>query len=175
VIDDPRYPIGPFHYQPAASPAVRSAWIDRIATQPARLEAATSGLGPAALDSPYREGGWTVRQVVHHLADSHLNAYCRCKLALTEDRPIIKPYDQDRWAEGADYRAEIGVSLALLARLHERWVMVLRSLDEPAFRRTFRHPEEQIEVSVERMVASYAWHGDHHIGHVVRLRELRGW
>lgn len=172
---DLRYPIGPFRYDAPADDAARTALIDRIATQPARLEAAAAGLSRPQLDTPYRDGGWTVRQLVHHLADSHLNAYCRCRLALTEERPAIKPYDQDGWARGADYGMEIDVSLALLARLHERWVVLLRSLDAAALRRTFFHPEDGIEVSLERAIATYAWHGDHHIGHVLALRERRGW
>jgi len=175
VSPDPRYPIGPFRFEAPPDDAALAALIDRIATQPTRLEAATSGLSRSQLDTPYREGGWTVRQLVHHVADSHLNAYCRCRLALTEDRPVIKPYDQDGWVRGADYAMEIGVSLTLLARLHERWVTLLRSLDDAALRRTFFHPEDQIEVSLEEAIAAYAWHGDHHIAHVNALRERQGW
>src|SRR5438309_1887608 len=135
-MDDPRYPIGKFEGQ-----GDLRQWIDEIAAAPSQLRAAVQGLTPRQLDTPYRPGGWTVRQVVHHLPDSHLNSYVRFKLALTEDEPIIKPYAEDRWAELADTKSTpIEVSLSMLDSLHDRWVRLLRSLTPEEWKRTFRHP-----------------------------------
>lgn len=139
-----------------------------------RLRAAVEGLTEAQLDTPYRPGGWTVRQVVHHVPDSHLNAYIRMKLALTEDGPTIKPYDENLWAELSDSRMPVDASLSLMDALHRRWVTVLRSLQPADFARTFLHPEAGV-VSLDRLIALYAWHGRHHVAHITSLRQRMGW
>jgi hypothetical protein len=137
---------------------------------------AIAGLSGSQLDTPYRPGGWTVRQVVHHVPDSHMNAYVRCKLALTEDQPTIKPYEEARWAELVDGRtASPDVSLALLESLHARWALLLRSLTPEDFTRTFRHPEHAGILTVDWMLAMYSWHGRHHVAHITTLREREGW
>ena len=150
--------------------------IDEIAAAPVRMREAVRGLSEQQLDTPYRDGGWTVRQVVHHVPDSHLNAYCRLKLALTEDEPTIRPYDEATWAELEDSRSTpIEVSLTLLESLHARWVGLLRSLKDDDFRRTFRHPEHGGVQTLDWLVAMYSWHGRHHVGHITSLRERHGW
>lgn len=147
--------------------AERAGAIDAIAAAPAALRAAVAGMTDADLDTPYRPGGWTVRQVVHHLPDSHMNAYVRLKLALTEERPTIRPYDEARWAELPDSRdVPVEVSLALLEALHLRWVALLRALPPASFERTLIHPEWPEPMSLDRLVALYAWHGRHHVAHV---------
>ena len=149
--------------------------IDQIAEAPAKLRAAVEGLSPEQLDTTYRPGGWTVRQVVHHLPDSHLNSYVRFKLALTEDQPTIKPYHEDRWAELEDGRnAPVELSLSLLESLHARWVLLLRSLTAEDLARTFNHPELGI-IRLDTNVSLYAWHGRHHIAQITSLRERMGW
>jgi uncharacterized damage-inducible protein DinB len=173
---DPRYPIGPFAYGGPADAAGRAALIESIAATPARLRAAVAGLDDAQLDTPYRDGGWTVRQVVHHVPDSHLNAYTRCKLAVTEDRPTIKPYDEAAWAGLDDARTlPVDVSLALLEALHVRWVHFLRSLPDGAWAREISHPEWDAPMALDKLLALYAWHGRHHEAHVVGLRRRMGW
>src|SRR5580698_5253857 len=138
---DPRFPIGKFHAPESFSPEDRDRWIGTIASAPARLRAAVTGLSPAQLDTPYREGGWTIRQVVHHVPESHMNAYIRFKLALTEDEPTVKPYMEDRWADTAEVQSTpLEISLSMLESLHDRWVRLLRLMDEAQFARTFRHP-----------------------------------
>ena len=174
-MSDPRYPIGKFKFEGPFSDAERTTCINAITNAPAAMRAAVSGLSPEQLDTPYRDGGWTVRQVVHHVPDSHMNAYVRYKLALTEDEPTIKPYAEDRWAELADTReTPIEVSLALLENLHTRWVRLLRSLKPEEWKRQFRHPELGL-VSLEKNLALYAWHGKHHVAHVTELRKRMGW
>jgi uncharacterized damage-inducible protein DinB len=149
--------------------------IDEIAETPQRLRAAIRAMSDEQLDTMYRPGGWTVRQVVHHVPDSHLNSYVRFKLALTEEEPTIRPYDEDRWAMLEDSRlTPPEVSLALLDALHERWVTLLCSLAPEDFRRTFRHPELGL-VSLNKNVALYAWHGRHHVAHITSLSERMGW
>jgi uncharacterized damage-inducible protein DinB len=149
--------------------------IEGIALAPTRLRAAVEKLSPEQLDTPYRPDGWTVRQVVHHLPDSHLNAYTRLKLALTEEEPTIKPYDEGRWAELADARrAPIEVSLSLFEALHHRWVLLLRGLPAADFARTFRHPELGV-FTIDKQLALYEWHGRHHVAHITTLRERMGW
>jgi len=171
---DLRYPIGPFELEGAPTDEEVRRAIDHIAEAPAKLRAAVDGLSQEQLDTPYRPGGWTVRQVVHHVPDSHLNSYCRFKLALTEDEPTIKPYHEDRWAELEDSRATpIEVSLALLESLHKRWVMLLRSLGPDDFKRGFRHPELGV-VSLAQNVCLYGWHGRHHTAQITSLRERMG-
>jgi hypothetical protein len=173
---DLRYPIGRFQFDGDASPQNREQWIEEIAAAPARLRAAVDGLTGAQLDTPYREGGWSVRQVVHHLPDSHLNAYTRIKLALTEDEPTIKPYEEARWAELPDgRRGEIEPSLYLLEYLHHRWLMLLRQLTAADFDRRFRHPEHGRIFKVSETLAMYAWHGRHHVAHITSLRKRMGW
>jgi hypothetical protein len=173
---DLRYPIGKFELVGEVTATQRAGWITEIADAPARLRAAIDGLSAEQIETPYRPGGWTVRQVVHHVPDSHLNAYTRFKLALTEDEPTIKPYDEARWAELGDSRAApLDVSLTLLAALHERWVALLRSLKRGDFARTFRHPELGRAITLEWALGMYAWHGRHHVGHITSLRERMGW
>jgi DinB superfamily len=168
-MEDLQYPIGKFEWGGSASEEQLRQWVDEIAAAPAQLRAAVDGLSPEQLDTPYRPGGWTVRQVVHHVPDSHLNSYVRFRLALTEPEPTIKPYDQERWAELSDSRtAPIEVSLSLLESLHGRWVILLRSLTAADWKRTFRHPELGV-VNLERTAALYAWHGCHHVAHITSM------
>jgi len=172
---DPRYPIGKFSFSGPTSEAQRKQLIDDVAQAPAALRSAVAGLNPKQTATPYREGGWTVRQVVHHVPESHMNAYIRFKLALTEDDPTIKPYMEDRWARTEDVEATpLEVSLAMLDLLHDRWVRLLRSLKPEDWKRTFRHPELG-SVSLEKNLALYAWHGKHHVAHVTELRKRMGW
>jgi uncharacterized damage-inducible protein DinB len=176
AVVDLRYPIGPFRFDGNASTARREQWIGDVAAAPAQLRAAVAGLTSAQLDTPYREGGWTVRQVVHHVPDSHLNAYTRIKLALTEEEPTIKPYDEGRWAELPDAReGEIEPSLDLLEHLHQRWLMLLRQLKTADFSRQFRHPEHGRIFKLSEVLALYAWHGRHHVAHITALRHRMGW
>ena len=172
---DPRYPIGKFVYDGPPTEQQRSEFIANIEQTPAALRAAVKGLTPQQLDTPYRDGGWTVRQVVHHVPESHMNAYIRFKLALTEDEPTIKPYEEDRWAKLPDAQAvPIEVSLALLDSLHTRFVQVLRGMKNDDWKRTFRHPEQGI-VPLEKNLALYSWHGRHHVAHVTELRKRMSW
>ncbi len=170
-MEDLQYPVGKFEWDGSASEQQLRQWIDEIAAAPALLRAAVDGLSQQQIDTPYRPGGWTVRQVVHHLPDSHLNSYMRFRLALTEQEPTIKPYDQALWAELPDSRtAPLEVSLSLLESLHGRWVILLRSLTAADWKRTFRHPELGV-VTLERTAALYAWHGRHHVAHITSLRQ----
>ena len=172
---DPRYPIGKFEMPAQVTPARRQQAIDEIAATPAKLRAAVKGLNDARLDTPYREGGWTVRQVVHHVPDSHLNAYVRLKLALTEDRPTIKPYNEAAWAELADSKTTpIEVSQTLLDSVHNRWDRLWRSLKPEHFARVLVHPEHG-ERTVDWLLFIYEWHGKHHTAHITELRKQKGW
>ncbi len=172
---DLQYPIGKFKWQGDLTDEKRRRLIDEIESTPTKLRAAVEGLSEQQLDTPYRPGGWTVRQVVHHLPDSHLNSYTRFKLALTEDEPTIRPYDQERWADLVDARtAPIDTSLVLLESLHRRWVLLLRSLTPRDFARAFNHPELG-KLSLDKTLALYAWHGAHHVAHITSLRERMGW
>lgn len=172
---DARYPVGKFKPEGKLSYAQREHLIGELAEAPARLRAAVAGLDDAQLDTPYREGGWTVRQVAHHLADSHLNAYVRLRLALTENQPGIKPYDQAKWAELADAKtAPVDLSLALFDSLHQRLVLLLKSLEAADFERTFLHPERG-PMTIDQNLAMYAWHARHHVAHITTLRERMGW
>jgi len=175
MTSDLRYPIGKFQGQDNLTEEQRQMMIDQIAETPAKLRAAVAGFSEAQFDTPYREGGWTVRQVVHHLADSHLNAFVRFKLALTEDRPAVKTYEQQLWAELADARtAPVEPSLAMLEGLHQRWVILLRQMSAADFARQFQHPEHGL-MKLERVLAMYAWHGRHHVAHLTSLGERMRW
>lgn len=167
-----RFPIGRFDPPPVPlSPETRVRLIDEIAAAPAALRAAVEGLSEAELDTPYRPGGWTVRQVVHHVPDSHVNSYMRFKLTVTEDRPTIRTYDEAAWGELADAReGEIEPSLALLEALHERWTGWLRTLGPEDWARTLEHPEMGT-MTLDQLLALYAWHGRHHAAHIASLRE----
>ena len=171
---DLSYPIGRFAAPAEHTAEQRAADVRAIEELPARLREAVAGLDDARLDTPYRPGGWTVRQLVHHVADSHMNAVVRVKLGLTEDAPAIKPYDEARWAELADARLPIEPSLALLDALHLRWTTLLRAMTPADFARVVRHPEHPQPMSLDRLTALYAWHSRHHVAHVARLREREG-
>ena len=172
---DLRYPIGKFIYEGLSTEEQKQKYINDIVQAPANLRAAVKGLSDQQLDAPYRPEGWTLRQVAHHVPDSHLNAYVRFKLALTEDAPTIKPYAEDLWAQLGDTQTTpVEVSLTLLDSLHTRWVRLLRSLKAEDWRRTFRHPQLG-EVSLEKNLVLYAWHGRHHVAHITGLRERNGW
>jgi uncharacterized damage-inducible protein DinB len=173
-VTDPRYPIGEFVFSGSLDAAERAEAIDLISRVPGELRRAVADLSAEQLNTPYRDGGWTVRQVVHHLPDSHLNAYMRWKLALTEDVPTIRTYEEARWAELPDSEGSIEHSLDLLEALHARWVTLLRQLPEDAWGRRLHHPEIG-EVGLDHMLAMYAWHGRHHVAHITTLREQRGW
>jgi hypothetical protein len=162
---DPRYPIGPMTIPETTSREECAAWIEEIAALPSNLRAALAGVTEAELGTPYRDGGWTVRQVVHHIADSHMNAVVRVKLALTEDQPTIKTYDEVLWAELPDMKGPIEPSILLLDGLHARWSALMRSLSEVELRRTFRHPDWGI-VRVDQYLSLYAWHSRHHVAHI---------
>ena len=171
---DLRYPIGKFEKPATVSAAERAALIRDIAEAPAKLKAAVAGLSEKQLDTPYRPGGWTVRQVAHHLPDSHMNAYVRHKLAVTEDEPTIKPYEEGRWAELVDGKsAPVAVSIQLLEALHDRWSAFLRSLKAEQFSRTFMHPESG-RWTLDQSVGMYGWHGKHHVAHITSLRQREG-
>jgi len=174
--DDPRYPVGKFNRPSSAlTPDERRELVDQIAATPARMREAVAGLSEEQLDTPYRDGGWTVRQVVHHVPDSHMNAYTRVKLALTEEQPTIKPYDEAAWAKLNDVRdTPIETSLVLLDTLHQRWDTILRAMTDTDFERTLLHPEHGV-MTLDALVAMYAWHGRHHVGHITSLRARSGW
>ena len=174
-MSDPRYPIGPFSHSGPLDAAARAAAIEAIENLPLELRKAVRGLSDAQLSTPYRDGGWTLRQVVNHVADSHVNAYCRFRLALTEDNPTIRPYEEQLWANLPDGAGgPIGISLALLDALHARLGMLLRSLAPADFERTFVHPASGPH-DVDWLLACYAWHGAHHTAHVTALRAAKGW
>jgi len=172
---DLSFPIGRFQRPAEFTDASRAAAVAVIASSPADLRAAVRGLNDSQLDTPYRPGGWTVRQLVHHLPDSHLNAYVRTRLALTEDNPTIKPYQEQLWAELADAKTmPVEVSLTLLDALHERWVALLRTFGHAEFSRRLVHPQNG-PMTLDSLVALYAWHGKHHVAHVMALRGRSGW
>ena len=172
---NPRYPIGKFEMPTEVTPARRQEAIEAIAATPVDLRTAVKGLTDAQLDTPYRQGGWTVRQVVHHVPDSHMNAYIRLRLALTEDKPTIKPYEEARWAELPDAKSgPIEISQILLESLHDRWDRLWRSLKPEDFARKFVHPEQGMR-NVDWMLFLYEWHGKHHTAHITTLRQQKGW
>ena len=173
-LDELRYPIGHFTAPASYTAEVRAENIETLRLLPQRLRAAVAGLDAAQLDTPYREGGWTVRQVVHHVADSHANSYIRFKLALTEDWPTIKPYDEAAFAQLADSKLPIEGSLALIEALHGRWVALLEALTKADFQRGFTHPKMGRQ-SLANALAIYAWHSHHHTAHITTLRTRQGW
>lgn len=170
------YPIGKFSFNKDAGQKEIDQWISEIEKLPVYLKTAVKGLSDVQLNTPYRDGGWTVRQVVHHLADSHMNAYIRFKLALTEDKPTIKPYLEKLWAEMEDSaKLPIDVSLAIIVPLHERMTYVLKTIKGDQFDRTVFHPESKREMSVKFLIALYAWHSKHHVAHITELRKRMNW
>jgi uncharacterized damage-inducible protein DinB len=172
---DPRYPIGKFELPASVTPELRRQAIQTIADTPAHLRAAVRGLTDVQLETPYREGGWTLRQTVHHVADSHINSYIRWRLALTEEQPPIKTYKEAQWAELHDAKsAPIEISLNLLDALHDRWTQLLRSLPGAAYAKTLLHPERGV-VTLDWLLFIYAWHGPHHIAHITNLRRQKNW
>jgi hypothetical protein len=176
LTDDLRYPIGRFVIPEVYTEELRRGWIGELTALPRLANAAVAGLDDRRLDTPYRPDGWTVRQVVHHLPDSHLNAYMRFRLALTEQEPTIRPYYEDRWAELPDARqAPVEVSLALLEALHARWVTLLRTIGSDDWLRIFVHPEHGRRMTLNETLAMYAWHGRHHVAHITALRQREGW
>jgi len=171
---DLRYPIGRREAVSALTPEQRAACIAQIAAAPGELRRAVRELDDRQLDTPYRDGGWTVRQVVHHVPDSHMHAYLRCKFLLTEQQPTIKPYDQGTWANTPETRSPVEVSLALLEALHRRWVLLLDGVRPSDFARTLNHPENGV-MTLDAIVAMYAWHGRHHTAHITSLRDRMSW
>lgn len=174
-MEDLQYPVGRCLRPDGYTPEERRAAIESVAAAPAKFRAAVAGLTDAQLDTPYRPGGWTVRQVVHHVPDSHANAFIRLKLALTEDHPTIKPYDQEAWAKLEDARSTpIETSLMLLDAIHDRWLRVLRAMPPSDFGRTLHHPENG-PMNLDQLLAMYEWHGRHHTAHIANLRAREGW
>lgn len=173
--DDLRYPIGKFIPQPFSN-AQKEKWLLDIKFLPDDLEQAVLNLDEAQLDTPYREGGWKVKQLVHHVADSHMNAYIRFRLGLTEKNPTIKPYEEGEWAKLKDSEViPINISLTLLHCLHQRWYAFIRDLSESDWERTVFHPEHKKEISLWELLGMYSWHGKHHVKHITALRERKGW
>ena len=169
-MSDPRFPVGKFEFPETVTPEHHAQWRKEIAEAPSKLRQAVAGMTEAQLDTPYREGGWTVRQVVHHLVDSHTNSYVRFRLALTEHEPTIKGYDEKLWAELPDARtAPVEPSLALLEALHARWMLLLNALGPQELARAFRHSERG-PITLETNLALYAWHGRHHVGHALLVK-----
>jgi uncharacterized damage-inducible protein DinB len=172
---DLRYPVGKFDFACAVAPEDRPRLIEEIAAAPTRIREAVHGLADPQLDTPYRDGGWTVRQVVHHLADSHMNSYIRFRLALTEQEPSVKAYDEKKWAELVDARTgPLEPSLQILENMHLRWVALLQSMSADDFARTFRHPQMGT-LPLDRNLALYAWHGRHHVAQITGLRDRSSW
>jgi len=172
---DPTYPIGKFSADPDVTPAKRQGWIEEIAAAPAALRRAVAGLNDTQLDTSYRDGGWTVRQVVHHMADSHLHTLMRFRLALTEDEPAITGYDPGKWGELPDAKTgPVAVSLNLFDAIHARWILLLKAMRATDFTRTFRRPDGQV-VTLDRALQTYAWHGRHHAAQITDLRQRMAW
>jgi hypothetical protein len=173
--EEQRFPIGRFSAQHEIGAWEPNKCISAIAELPAQMKSALNGLTDEQLDTPYRSGGWTVRQVAHHLPDSHLNSYCRFKLTLTEDEPTIKPYEEALWANLPDSKMPVAVSIDLLESLHVRWVALLKSLSDTQLNRGFRHPEAGRVISLKEALGLYAWHGLHHLAHITNLKKEKGW
>lgn len=172
--EDLRYPIGKFDKSFEPTIELRGEFIAAIQELPAVLARAVEGLSEVQIDTPYRPGGWTVRQTVHHVADSHLNSFCRFKLALTEDLPTIRPYDEAKWAELSDNRLPLDVSMKIIEGIHERWAAMLNAMSDDDFARRLKHPESG-EWTLDKMLGLYAWHGRHHTAHITALRERERW
>lgn len=173
-VDVLRFPIGPFVDPGELEDAERASAIESLADLPERVGGAVAGLSESQLDTPYRPDGWTVRQVVHHLPDSHLNSYIRFKLGLTEDQPTIRTYHEERWAELPDSAAPVEISLSLLDALHRRWVVLLRGLEDSDWERVIIHPDLG-RMRLDALLAFYDWHGTHHTEHILHLRRRSGW
>jgi uncharacterized damage-inducible protein DinB len=172
---DLQYPIGKFAEDTNVTPEKRAAWIAGIMAAPQTFRRAVAGLDDAQLDTPYREGGWTVRQVIHHMADSHLHNLIRFRMALTEENPAVSGYDPAKWANLPDAKSgPLEVSLALFQAIHDRWVLLLKSMSATGFARTFRRADGQV-ITLDRALQTYAWHGKHHAAHITGLRERMGW
>ncbi|AXY73151.1 putative metal-dependent hydrolase [Paraflavitalea soli] len=172
---DLRYPIGKYEPQPFSDKQKR-AWLQDIQFLPGLMEQAIENLDERQFDTPYRDGGWTIKQVVHHVPDSHMNAYTRFKLGLTEDKPVIKPYDEVEWANLRDVSVvPVNISITLLYALHTRWHAAIRDLTDEQWKRTVIHPEQNKELTLWYLLGSYAWHGKHHVAHITSLRERKGW
>lgn len=171
----PSYPIGKFQPQSSYTAEEISAFIGRIETLPARLEAAVRNMTDQQLDTPYRDGGWTVRQVIHHVPDSHMNSYIRIKWTLTEETPVIKAYDEKSWALTAETRLPPDISINFLKALHVKWTTLMRKLTPQELKKEFIHPDNMKKVPLERLIHLYAWHGDHHLAHITTLKERMGW
>lgn len=165
-MSDPRYPIGKFSFTPFSDSAARAAAIAEIRDLPKQLRAAVASRKEAEIDSPYREGGWTIRQLIHHVADSHMNAFIRFRLGLTEDKPTIKPYEEQEWAKLPDSDLPIEISLAILDNLHHRWTVMLELLPDEVFSREIVHPVNGA-MTLDKLLQLYCWHGKHHVAHVV--------
>lgn len=176
TLEELKYPIGKFDYNEPFAKEKISGWIDAIEALPNWLDICIENLDAAQLDTPYRPEGWTVNQVLHHIADSHMNGYARHKLALTEDNPTIKPYNEKLWAELPDVEhTPVNVSITLVHALHRRWGQLLRNLSAEELQRTYYHPDDDRQVPIWQSIGVYAWHGRHHMEHVRRLRERMVW
>lgn len=174
-MSDLRYPVGDYRKPAVITAADREKWISDVENLPSALQKAVDGLNDRQLDTPYRPGGWTVRQVVHHLADSHVNSYTRFKLALTEDNPLIRAYDEKGWAELPEARTgPLSITLPLIAALHHRWALVLRTMTDSDFKRPLQHPESG-DWTVEELLSQYSWHCLHHVAHIAELRRRESW
>lgn len=175
-LDQLRYPIGKYNAPQKIKKSEVKRWIKEIDKLPKKLKDAVKNLSDEQLDTPYRQGGWTIRQVIHHLADSHMNSYTRLKLALTEENPTIKPYEQAKWAELTDGKTlPIKFSVDLLKNLHKRWVTILKTLDKDQLKRTFFHPDKQRNIPLDEFIGLYAWHSNHHLAHIENLKKTKGW
>ena len=171
-----QYPIGKYQPPDNTNADLQTEWVNVLAALPSWMDACIENLDEAQLKVPYRDGGWTIQQVVHHLADSHINAYVRLKLALTEDNPIVKPYDEAAWANLPDtFLVPVNVSVTMLHTIHIRMVSLLRNMPEDAWSRTYYHPEHRRSIPIWEMVAMYAWHSKHHTAHIMELRKRQGW
>ncbi len=170
---DNRYPIGEFDITKKRKVSDVTEWMEDIRELPLKVKAELYGLSDDVLETPYREGGWTVREVVHHLCDSHMNALIRVKLALTEDNPTIKPYDESAWASLGDYEVSMKTTLRMLTAIHEKWSAVLKNMNKKQFKRTFHHPESGIDFTLVQATAMYAWHGNHHLAHIQLVTQNR--
>jgi len=176
TLEELKYPIGRYQKPGAYTPQLLKEWVAVLNILPSWMDACIENLDQHQLQTPYREGGWTVQQLVHHIADSHLNAYIRLKLALTEDNPTVKPYDENAWAKLIDTEVvPVNISVTMLHTLHRRMVAVLQHMEPAEWERTYFHPEHNRNVPLWEMVAMYAWHSEHHVAHITRLRERMNW